>query len=142
MDIFLHLQMLLACFSSLFISRLVSSQHVNFHRFVKASLHSHFNVDTCFESQQLLPYVTSFLDTCSLTSAISVRGLGECRGRCALNPDCVALAYTASTRSCVHCEAASFVSEAMKLPRREVLLAMQPFEVYVNGTKTRAYMQL
>ena len=46
--------------------------------------------------------MTSFLGSCTLTSSLAVRGLGECTGRCTLNTQCMALTYKRDV-GCMHC---------------------------------------
>ena len=110
----------------------VTSQEVG-HTFVKASLPQRFDINTCFPAQNLSQFVTPFLNTCGVTSAFGVRGFGECQGSCTHNFNCVALAYTNSDRMCTHCEQSSATDDGMNLPHRDVMLAVEAFQTYVNG---------
>ena len=101
-------------------------------RFVKGSHPEQFDFDTTLETRLLSQYVTSFLDTCAVTSPFAVRGLGECQGRCVLNPDCVALTYTTSDRMCTHCVQSRVSGQGLKLPHSKVMISTEAFERYGN----------
>ena len=100
-----------------FINVLTSEQETErVNRFVKASLPEKFEINTTYDTQMLSQYVTSFLDMCAATSPFTVRGFGECQGRCVLDPKCVALAYTTSDRMCTHCVHSRSNGRGLKLP--------------------------
>ena len=102
------------------------------HRFVRGSFPERFGIDTCISPQNLSQYVTSFLDTCTVTSPFVVRGFGECQGRCTQKENCVAFAYTTSDRMCTHCNESEEIGQGLKLPHCDVMIAMEPFGAYIN----------
>ena len=57
--------------------------------------------------RHLSRFAVDFLSSCTVTSSLQVRGLGECQGRCRLTSSCVALSFSKRNGLCVLCEEAS-----------------------------------
>ena len=101
--------------------------------FVKASMPERFRINVCFPTNSLPGFVTSCLETCSVTSPRRVIGMGECQGSCNMNPNCVGFTYTKSNRMCTHCDASNLSGQGLSNPHDEVMIVVERLEAYING---------
>ena len=103
--------------------------------FMKASLITTQDLQTCSNVVDVMTSVTSFLETCQFTSSADAPTFAHCSSRCKLQNDCFALTYS-TTNGCELCmDTAGAPGNGNTYDVSKVMLNIPALGEHINGRK-------